>query len=191
MLGGRANELRLNQEGRLQAQKLAGRLAGTGIRKIFSSPVARALETAEVIGRRLSLEVESVADLSEIDYGAWTGKHFAKLHDELRWQRFNSYRSGTRIPEGESMLEAQTRFVSGLERLSIAGSGADGSRLAIISHGDLIKAALAHFVGIHLDLFQRIEIYPASVSTVELRADGPRVICINNCGDVDPRRDLQ
>jgi probable phosphoglycerate mutase len=116
--------------------------------------------------------------LQEINFGAWTGKPFTALAGDSVWRRFNSFRSGARIPEGESMLEAQTRFVNELQELSTLHPG---SSLGIVSHADLIKAGLAYLAGIPLDLFQRIEISTGSVSIVELSPDGVRILAINEC----------
>jgi broad specificity phosphatase PhoE len=148
---------------------------------IYSSPVARTLETAAVLAEHNGRPVQKCEALSEINFGAWAGRGLGELRAQDHWQRWNEFRSGTRPPAGELMLEVQTRIVSEMLRLRDAHKG---QYVALISHGDVIKAALAHFLGIPLDLFLRIEISLASVSAVALGDRGPWVLCINNTGEV-------
>jgi broad specificity phosphatase PhoE len=120
--------------------------------------------------------VRIAPELDEIDFGDWTDRSFEELDGLERWRRFNQFRSGTRSPNGESMIEVQARFLALAERLA-EDHGED--RVALVSHGDVIRAALAHYLGIHLDLFQRLEISPASLSVVRLDSYGPKVLMIN------------
>lgn len=178
-MAGRAVGVRLNDEGRAQAESLAERLAPLPLRAIYSGPLERALETAEPIARRLRLEVRVEEAFDELEYGEWTGRTFEELAGSPRWRAFNSFRGGTRIPGGELMLEAQARMVSGLEKLRERHAG---ECVAVVSHGDPVRAAVAHYAGISLDLSLRVEISPASVSTIEIRDEGARVISVNDTG---------
>ena len=173
------SDVSLNEEGRAQAERLAGRLAGARVAALYSSPLARARETAAPLARALGLEVQTSEALGEIRFGDWTGRTLDELDRDPRWRSFNTFRSATRVPGGELMLEAQTRFVAELERLRERHPRAS---VAVVSHGDLIKAAVAHYAGIHLDLFQRIEIGPASASIVEVDDHGPRILLLNDTG---------
>ena len=179
VLAGRAPGIALNAEGREQAARLPDRLAGVPIDKIVSSPLERARETAAPLAARLGLEVEVRDGVTEVDYGDWTGRTFAEVGPDPLWRRYDATRSVTRIPGGELALEVQARVVAELERL--ARETPDGV-VAVVSHGDPIKSALAHVVGSPLDLIQRLEISPASVSVVELGDRGPRVLCVNDTG---------
>jgi probable phosphoglycerate mutase len=129
----------------------------------------------------MDLEVEILETLDEIDYGDWTGRSLIELEKLPRWQQYNAYRSGTRIPNGELMLEAQARIVAEMERLRDLHPE---DTIALVSHGDLIKAAVACYVGAPLDLFQRIEIHPASISVLALDDHGPQLRCLNNTGEL-------
>lgn len=176
---GRAPGVHLSPAGVQQAQALARRLAGGALAALYTSPLERAAETAAAIGARLGLEARVAQELNEIDFGAWTGRTIAELDQIEAWRQFNHFRSTARIPDGESMVEVQARFLQLIERLTPAHPG---DTVALVSHGDVIKAALAHYLGVHLDLFQRIEIAPASLSLVQLCPYGPKVLLVNGSG---------
>jgi broad specificity phosphatase PhoE len=120
--------------------------------------------------------VEVADELNEIDYGAWTGRTIAELREMEAWRRFNQLRGSTAIPGGETMLEVQGRMLRLIERLCAAHAG---QTLALVSHGDVIKATLSHYLGVPLDLFHRIEISPASVSIVRVEHHGAEVLLVN------------
>lgn len=180
-LWGRTPGVCLNETGKLQAQRLADRFGGITLEAIYSSPLERALETAETIARTLKLEVNRNSAFDEVDFGDWTGKSFAMLSGDEVWRRFNSVRSATGIPGGESFLEVQTRAVTELERLSLQYTNA---RVAIVSHADVIKAAVGYFTATPIDLLQRIEISPCSVSVVAMDKDSATLLTINNQCDL-------
>lgn len=180
-LTGRMPGTPLNEEGALQAQQLAQRLAVLPIAAIYSSPVERALQTAACMAKVLQLEPVTSDDFLELDFGQWTGASFDTLAGDQQFQRFNSFRSHTRIPDGETMLEAQGRIVSGLQKCCSRHSG---QTVAVVSHSDMIKAAVAYYAGIPLDLFQRLEISPASVTVLELYAETARLVLLNDVGGI-------
>ena len=130
---------------------------------IYCSPLDRTRETAAPLTAHRAVPVQISDALLEIDYGDWTGRRIEELGGDEQWTQWNRYRSGTRVPNGESMTEIQIRIVAEMQRLSDLHPG---QNVALVSHGDVIKAAVAHFLGVPLDLFQRIEISPASVSIV-------------------------
>jgi probable phosphomutase (TIGR03848 family) len=167
----------LNDEGRAQARRLAQALAPVEFSAIYSSPLERAQETAEPLAQTTGLRVETSHALGEIATGEWTGKTFAQLESDPRWRAFNQYRNGARVPGGETMLEAQARMVAEILRLREAHPAA---KIAIVSHADPIRAALVYFLGMPLDLYQRIEILPASFSVVALEEYGPVVLGMNH-----------
>lgn len=166
----------LNEEGRLQARRLAERLAPAGITGICSSPLERAQETAQPLAEATGLNVETRQNFVEVQAGEWVGKTFAELKDDPQWQAFNRFRSGTRVPGGELMLETQTRMVK--EMLQLRDAQPNG-KIAIVSHADPIRAALVFCLGMPLDFYQRVEISPASYSIVTLDEWGPVVSAVN------------
>jgi probable phosphoglycerate mutase len=166
----------LGHGGIRQAEALAERFDRSPFQALYSSPLERARATAAPLASRLGLEVQIAAELNEVDFGAWTNRTLADLHDLEEWRRFNLFRSGSRIPDGESMIEVQARMLRLLERL---GAAHPDQALGLISHGDVIKATLAYFLGVPLDLFARIEISPASVSIVRIERYGPEVLLVN------------
>lgn len=176
LLAGRLPAVHLNEQGRAEAERLSDTLTSSGIQRIFSSPLERAFQTAEPTAKRLGLQVEIAPEILEIDFGDWTGKAIRDLDRDSGWKNFNLYRSGTRIPNGETMLEAQTRMVAFLEKLQRENSG---KTIALFSHGDPIKSVFAYYLGIPLDLFTRIEISPGSYSILRLEAWRPQVVAIN------------
>jgi probable phosphomutase (TIGR03848 family) len=171
----------LNARGIRQAAGLADTLAMVTIDGVYSSPLERARETALAIAAPRQLDVRIRDDFGEMQFGDWTDRSFEQLSSDPQWRRFNSFRAGTRIPNGEMMLETQARMVSALERLRTSHPA---DTLAIVSHGDVIKSALTHFLGMPLDLWHRIELAPASVSAVAFEPDHVCVLCINGNGTI-------
>ena len=163
ILCGRMEGVGLGEPGRAQADRLANRLAPLGLARVFSSPLQRAVETADPLAQRLSLPVEVAPELEELDFGCWTGRRFEELADDPAWRVWNEDRGRARPPSGETMLEAQARASIWLHQL-VAGNAAQSC--AAVSHGDLIKALVAHVLGLPLHFHDRLEISPASVTTL-------------------------
>lgn len=181
-LWGRTPGVGLNGKGKIQAERLAGRFRGITLHAIYSSPLERALETAETLARELKLEVHKDPAFNEIHFGDWTGKSFEVLSSEECWRRFNSRRRETRIPGGESFVEVQNRSVTALYSLR---SQYNSANIAIVSHADVIKALIGYFATTPIDLLQRFEIWPCSVSVITLDRDTPRLLTINNRCELD------
>ncbi|PWC94745.1 histidine phosphatase family protein [Azospirillum sp. TSO5] len=180
VLCGRMAGVTLSAQGRAEADLLADRLSGQRLTAVLSSPLERAVETATPIAERQSLPLTIEPALNELDLGAWSGKRFEELHGDPAWDLWNRARShGRPTPgdtPGESMAEAQTRIASLLDRLRRAHPG---GTLALVSHGDIIKAALAHAMGLPLDFYGRFEISPASRSVLIAGDWGLKVHSIN------------
>ncbi len=176
---GRMPGVHLSEEGQEQARRLAERLADVPIRAIYTSPLERARETTEPLARSLGQQPQICEQINEIDVGDWTGWTLERLRELPQWQLFNSFRSGTRAPHGETMLETQARMVAQMERLKERHAN---DYVALVSHGDVIKAAVLYYLGIPLDLFHRFEISPASVSIIALHDYGPQILCLNHTG---------
>lgn len=178
-LAGWMPDVHLNDEGRDQAEAVAERLRALPITAIYASPLDRTRETAQPLATVLGLEVQTRDHLGEVQYGEWTGRALDELSKLDEWKVVQIYPSGMRFPGGETLREMQARVVNELERIALTHPR---EIVAVFSHADVIKAALAHYLGVHLDLFQRIIIDPASVSVVALSTYGPRVMRINDTG---------
>ncbi|KAA0591883.1 putative phosphoglycerate mutase [Azospirillum lipoferum] len=180
VLCGRMAGVRLSAQGRAEADALADRLSSQRLIAVLSSPLERAIETATPIAERQGLPLTIEPALNELDLGAWSGRRFEELHGDPAWDLWNRARShGRPTPgetPGESMAEAQTRIAALLDRLRRAHPG---GRLALVSHGDIIKAALAHAMGLPLDFHGRFEISPASRSVIIAGDWGLKVHSIN------------
>lgn len=166
----------LNLEGQKQADALARHLAQESIQQIFSSPLERAIETAEPLGKQLGLEIKISDALTEINFGDWTGKTLEQLAPVQKWQQWNVFRSGALIPNGELMIEVQARMVKQIQTLRTEFP--DG-RIALFSHGDPIRSALVYFLGMTLDYLPRIEISPASISVLTVNDFAAQVSRMN------------
>lgn len=175
-IAGRAPGVHLNAEGAVQARALGLALAGLPIEAVYSSPMERALETAQPIAAGLGLSVLPAPGLAEIDFGEWTGRTLAELDPLPLWRAFNAFRSGTRIPGGELMTEVVTRALTALVAIHREH---EGKVVAAVSHGDVIRGLVAHAAGIPLDLMQRLEVSPASVSAISLEDHAVRVLGLN------------
>jgi probable phosphomutase (TIGR03848 family) len=181
VLPGRAPGLHLSDRGLAQAERIAERLDGLPVNAIYSSPLERACETAEPTAARTGLEVNHDIGLLECDFGEWTGATIAELAVLPEWQTVQHSPSAFRFPNGESFPEMQARIVEALEVLSAAHAG---DVVVCFSHADPIKAAVAHFLGTHLDLFQRIFISPGSVSAIWLvEGQDPAVLTVNSTSE--------
>lgn len=178
-LTGRSAGVFLNAEGREQARELPYRISGIKIDYICCSPLERTVETASQIAEKQELELSNSDSFLEIDYGKWTNLTVQELRGDPLFDRYNAYRSNTRIPGGETMNEVQTRTVTGIGKLCMAHPGAT---IAIVTHSDVIKLAILWYIGIPVDMMHRIEITPASVSVLELSDEIARLIKMNDTG---------
>jgi probable phosphomutase (TIGR03848 family) len=180
-VAGRLPDVHLNEEGRLQAERLAARLKTLPVTAIYSSPLERTRETAAPLAEALGLEVHPCEEAIELDFGDWQGARIPELDADPRWRAFNALRSMTRAPRGELMPEVQTRIVAAIGRIRDAHP--DGV-VALFSHGDVIRSAVAYFAGVPLDLFQRIEIRPASITSLRFTDWGVLVMGVNDTGEL-------
>jgi probable phosphoglycerate mutase len=175
-IAGRAPGVSLNERGKEEAKRVARFIGAEHVEAVYTSPLARARETADVIARMHGTVARVNDAFSEIDFGAWTGRTLHELDADDAWRRFNTFRSGTPVPDGELLADAQLRAVRGLIALREAHPGAT---VVVVSHADVLRAALAYFLGMPIDLMQRFEISPASVSTLALEQWGATVTGVN------------
>jgi len=180
-LPGRAPGLHLAEQGVAQAEAVAARLAALGkVDAVYASPLERTRETAAPIAAARGLKVRRARGLLECDFGEWTGRKLKELAKLDEWTTVQRHPSGFRFPGGESFSEMQHRIVGATQQLV---ADHPGGTVVAVSHADPIKAAVAHALGTHLDLFQRIVVSPCSVSAVLYTAGGPIVLAVNSTGD--------
>jgi probable phosphomutase (TIGR03848 family) len=185
VLPGRAPGLHLADTGVAQAEAAAARLASLPrVDAVYCSPLERTRETARPIGLARGLPVKVDRGLLECDFGEWTGRPLKELAKEPAWTTVQRYPSGFRFPGGESFSEMSTRITGALQRLV---QRHESGVVVAVSHADPIKAAVADALGTHLDLFQRINVSPCSVTAVHYGPSGPAVLAVNS---VDPLSSL-
>ncbi|MBV9567161.1 MAG: histidine phosphatase family protein [Hyphomicrobiales bacterium] len=176
-LTGRLSGAGLGEKGRAQARQLGLRLKHERLGRMQASPRERASETADVVARACLVgTVETAPALDEVDFGSWTGKNFGCLAQDPAWRRWNERRADARTPGGESMRDVQRRVV--VHMASLASEMPDGTA-ALVTHAEVIRAALLRALGLSLDDWPRIEIAPASISKITLDRQGVRVLAIN------------
>ena len=180
VLPGRAPGLHLADAGKQQAERAAARIAELKrVDAVYASPLERARETAAPIAAARGLRVRTERGLLECDFGDWTGQELKALMKLPEWSAVQRYPSGFRFPHGESFAEMQQRMVGALEKLRAAHPG---GVVVAVSHADTIKAAVAHAMGTHLDLFQRIVISTCSITAIAYSPGGPAVLTVNSTG---------
>lgn len=187
-LAGWTPDVHLNEDGRAQAAALGERLAKTRIDFAYSSPLERCMETAQaVLQHHPELTLHQMDDLGEVRYGTWQGAELGKLSQRKLWRAVQINPTRARFPGGESMRGAQMRAVNAIEALAEQHPRA---RVAVFSHSDIIKMILAHYMGLHLDLFQRIDVSPASISIIRLWFARPMIVQINESSYLpEPKRE--
>lgn len=177
VLTSRSAGIQLSPLGRRQAELLAARLSQLPIARLLSSPLERAVETAQPLARLTGLKIETDDAFHEMEFGAWTNRRASALELDPLWREFNTHRSSVRTPDGESMADVQRRFISGLH--AIRDRIPEGN-VVIVSHEDPIKSALLHFLNTSLDEWWRLTIAPASISTVALDGNRATVLRISH-----------
>jgi len=181
-LAGRIPGVRLNDEGRRQAQSLAARIAPLPLDAIYASPLDRTVETAQAVAGPRGMTLRLVEGVQEVDYGEWQGAELKELYKHELWPGVQHYPSGTRFPGGETLGEAQNRMVAALDALRARHPK---GIIAVVSHADIIKLAVAYYIGMHLDLFQRLEISTCSVTALAFTPMGPRLLAYNDTGSLE------
>ena len=166
----------LDDVGLKQARALAERFSRERISVVQASPRQRAIQTASPIAQSLRLPIDIESVLDEIDCGEWSGRPFDELSREFSWQEWNCSRATARAPSGESMADLEQRIVAHLGRMQ--RTHPDGG-IVLVSHGEVIRAAILHYCGLSADAYSQIEIDPASVSTLVLTPATAEVRTVN------------
>jgi probable phosphomutase (TIGR03848 family) len=180
-LTGWAPGVHLNELGRLQAERLVERLDGVRIDTIVSSPLERCRETAAPLAKARGHAVDVKRAWIEVGYGEWTGRSISQLRRTKLWRRVMFAPSNVRFPGGESLLEVQVRAVDAT--LDIASRPARGN-VVVVSHADVIRLLVAHLAGMHADHLQRLSIDTASITAVSISDGFPRLLTVNDTGDL-------
>lgn len=175
-LAGRTPDVHLNEKGQAQAAQLAQFLAKQPLAAIYSSPLERCVETAQPLANVLGLPVVEEAGVVEVDYGEWRGAELKELGKRPEWQAVQHFPATFRFPQGETLRRTQQRAADAIERLVDVHPN---QTFAVFSHGDVIRTLLAHYAGVPLDLFQRIQISTASVSVLGFFGGRPAVLAMN------------
>lgn len=179
-LGGWTPGVHLDDAGVAQAEATAQRLSDTPVAAVYSSPLERTQDTARIVARPHGLKVRTRRGLGEVDYGNWTDKPLGQLRRRKLWAVVQATPSRVTFPSGESIRAAQARAVDATESLA---SEHAGETIVCVSHADVIKAVVAHHLGMPLDTFQRLVVSPASVTVLHLPAGGhPVLLTINDTG---------
>ena len=182
ILYGQAPGIDLDDRGRAQAQRLVERFAPVRLTAIYSSPLDRCTQTVEPLAAAKRLRVSVAPDLIEMDTGAWTGRTLPQVRRTKLWRVVQTEPSRFRFPGGEGFIEAETRAVAAVDR--IARRHPRG-RVAIASHGDIVRIVLAHLLATPLDDFQRIVVDAASVSVIVIDGSQRRVVLANDTGGLE------
>lgn len=180
-LSGRMPGIDLTDRGREQASATAARLASAHIDAFYASPIERTMQTAAIVAEPHGLPVVVCPGVIEAEYGEWTDQTLADLAKTPEWKVVQGAPSQARFPGGESIREMQARMVAALDGLVAEHQG---QTIAVVSHADPIKSAIAHYTGVHLDLFQRINVSPASVTVFEFHPIGVMMLTSNDTGGV-------
>lgn len=180
-LAGRTPHVHLNQQGRQEGGNLARQLEDTKLDAIYSSPLERARETAQIVAERQRIPVRVRDEFNEVHFGCWTGKKIFDLEGLPEWRHFNESRSTARIPGGESMDEVLKRMVAGVGEVWAHHAG---QCVAIFSHCDPIRVLVAHYLGMDVNYIDRIAINPASITVLVLAAHGPLIESLNRAPEM-------
>lgn len=183
VLAGRTPGVRLDDHGRGQAERAGARLAGVPVVKLVTSPLERCKQTSKLVlaAQQGDPAVVTERGITECDYGDWQGRTLKELAKEPLWRTVQAHPSAAAFPGGESMATMQARAVEAVRRHDALVEAEHGPHAVwvAVSHGDIIKSVLADALGMHLDLFQRISVDPASLSIVRYTEHRPYVLASN------------
>ena len=181
-LSGWTPGISLSDEGRAQVAAMVERMRPVTLDAVYSSPLERCVETARPLASSKGLRVRVRENLGEVRYGDWEGKRLRTLAKTKLWRQVMARPSEVRFPNGETIRETQFRAVRGIEELR---AGHEKDAIAVVTHADVIRVVLAHYAGIHLDLYQRLVVPPASASVLWIGPGGPRVLKVGDTPSLD------
>jgi probable phosphoglycerate mutase len=175
-LSGWLPDIPLSEEGRAQVEAAADSLARVPLTAVYSSPLDRTMETAYAIAARHDLEVRPADGIAEVRYGRWTNRSYKALRRTKLWTTVQRFPSAASFPEGEALRDVQARAIDEVEGLRAKHRRGN---VCCVSHADVIRLIAAHYLGVHIDLFQRLHIDPASITAIAVTDEGPRVMAVN------------
>ncbi len=178
-LAGLIPRIHLNEQGQREAAALARRLEAVALDAIYSSPIERARETAQAVAQNRKLDVQIHPGLIEVDVGQWTGRLISELAETDAWKQMLAQPVASQFPGGDSFAHAHQRIVAAMDALVAAHPD---QIIALVSHADPIKIALAHYLKMDLNQFNRIVVDPASVSVLKFNERGPVLDRLNDSG---------
>lgn len=181
ILTGWARGVHLSERGRAEAEDLVRRLEGVPLEAIYSSPLERCRETAAPLAKARGLPVRVRRDLLEVNYGEWSGRSIRQLARTRAWRAVQRTPSAVRFPGGETLPEVQARAIDAVRDITQAHP--DGV-VAVVTHADVVRLALAGLLGLPLDLYQRLAVDPGSVSAVAFADAEVRALRVNDTGDL-------
>jgi probable phosphoglycerate mutase len=176
-----APDVMLSARGREDAARLAERLRDVPLAAIYTSPLPRCRETAAPVAAAKGLEVRTVDGLRDTDYGAWTGRSLRQIGRTKLWRALRERPSAVRFPGGETLPEVQARAVRAIEEVVAAHPR---GVVALVCHADVVRLALMHLIGLHVDFIERVAVAPASVSAVLVGVGVPRLLALGCTGDL-------
>jgi len=177
LLAGRLSGVHLNEKGRIEVAALAEAMKAAPLKAVYSSPLDRAMETAQIVAKLHGLQVEKRPNLIETALGDWEGKSVKQLSRDKRWRQLQQLPSQFRFPGGEWMVEQQARLITEVETLCARHKPKD--HFAIVGHADPLKLVIAYYIGLPLDAFQRLGLDTASVSTLDIKDKEIRLLRMN------------
>ena len=163
-LAGRLPGVHLNDKGRQQADQLVRALCLAPLKAIYSSPLERAVETAQPLARVLGLDIQLRPDLMDLDYGKFQGRTFKQLRRTKLWKDVIGNPQVVCFPQGESFIEAQQRVIAEME--AIAALHTDEELVACFTHADVIRLAVAHYLDMPFNAYQRLMANPSSITVL-------------------------
>lgn len=176
-LAGRLPNVHLNKNGKQQAEALAERLKTAPIKAIYSSPLERTLETAAPLAEALGIEIQERGGLIEMDFGEWQDQRLKGLSRSKAWKIVQNAPSRMRFPGGESFVDAQHRICGELDAICAIHESKD--LVVCVSHSDPIKLAVAYFLGMPIDMFQRLSVSPGSITPIMIGEMSARLLALN------------
>ncbi len=183
VLAGRLPGVRLDAAGQAQADRAGVRLRALPLAAIVSSPLERCRQTARAISQAQAAPPATVRErgITECDYGDWQGRELKELAKEKLWAIVQNLPSAAAFPGGESLAAMQARAVTAVRRHDalVEQEHGPGAVWVAVSHGDIIKSVLADALGMHLDVFQRLHVDPASLSIIRYTPSRPYVLAVN------------
>jgi probable phosphoglycerate mutase len=182
ILSGRMPGIDLSEKGLGQADATAQRLAKLPVAVVYASPIERTTQTAQRIASHHGLDVIPLEGVIEAEYGDWTGGKIADLAKTDEWKVVQVAPSRAKFPNGETITAMQARMVAALDDLVAKHPH---ETVVVVSHADPIKSAIAHYTGMHLDLFQRVHVSPASVTVFDFHTYGVMMVKCNDTGGLD------